>query len=140
MGIFLGLGSNLGRKSDNLKKAIVLLNECGVRTIKQSKVHNTKAVSKVPQPDFANQVIEVATKHSPEKLLKIIKLIERQMGRDRTRPKRKGAELPRPGAQRPDRRLDVEQFHYVQQFRPPRRRLRGAGRRAGNVEETPDVR
>lgn len=95
MGIFLGLGSNLGRKADNLKKAISLLNECGVRTIKQSKVHKTAPISKVPQPDFLNQVIEVATQHSPQKLLQIIKQIERQMGRDRTQKKRSGYERPR---------------------------------------------
>ena len=97
MGIFLGLGSNLGRKSQNLKTAITLLNECGVQTIKQSHIHKTIAVSRVPQPDFANQVIEIQTQHSPQKLLQIIKLIENQMGRkrDRTRPKRPGSELPR---------------------------------------------
>lgn len=95
MGIFLALGSNLGRKSDNLKKAIKLLEECGVRTIKQSKVYITKPISKVQQPDFANQAIEVETQHKPEKLLKIIKLIEKQMGRDRSKPKRTGYERPR---------------------------------------------
>ena len=95
MGIYLGLGSNLGRKSQNLKKAIFLLNECGVQTIKQSKIHHTAPVSKVLQPDFANQVIEVETQHDPEKLLQIIKLIEHQMGRDRTHKKRIGAERPR---------------------------------------------
>ncbi len=95
MGIYLGLGSNLGQKSINLKKAISLLNECGVQTIKQSHIHKTIAVSKVPQPDFANQVIEVKTQHDPKKLLQIIKLIERQMGRDRSKPKRSGYERPR---------------------------------------------
>lgn len=95
MGIFLALGSNLGRKSDNLKKAMKLLEECGVRTIKQSKVYITKPISKVQQPDFANQAIEVETQHKPEKLLKIIKLIEKQMGRDRSKPKRTGYERPR---------------------------------------------
>jgi 2-amino-4-hydroxy-6-hydroxymethyldihydropteridine diphosphokinase len=95
MAIFLGLGSNLGNKSQNLKTAIKLLDECGVKTIKQSKVHITEAVSKVTQPDFANQVIEVATQHDPKKLLQIIKLIEHQMGRDRTHKKRPGYERPR---------------------------------------------
>jgi len=95
MSIFLGLGSNLGNKSQNLKTAIKLLDECGVRTIKQSKVHITDPVSKVPQPKFANQVIEIKTEHDPKKLLQIIKLIERQMGRDRSKPKRKGYERAR---------------------------------------------
>lgn len=95
MGIYLGLGSNLGRKSDNLKKAIKLLDECGVKTIKQSKIYITDPISKVPQPKFANQVIEVQTQHPPQKLLQIIKLIERQMGRKRNKPKRAGYERPR---------------------------------------------
>lgn len=95
MGIYLGLGSNLGQKSQNLKTAILLLSECGVQAIKQSKVRKTTAISAVPQPDFVNQVIEVKTQHDPKKLLQIIKLIEQQMGRDRSHKKRSGYERPR---------------------------------------------
>ncbi|MFC1600107.1 2-amino-4-hydroxy-6-hydroxymethyldihydropteridine diphosphokinase, partial [Patescibacteria group bacterium] len=42
-----------------------------------------------------NQVIEVRTAHDPKKLLQIIKMIEREMGRDRTQKKRRGYERPR---------------------------------------------
>lgn len=95
MGIFLALGSNLGNRKNNLQKAIKLLNECGVNTVKKSKIRQTKAVSKVKQPDFLNMCIKVVTQHNPQKLLKVIHLIEKEIGRDRSKLKRKGYERPR---------------------------------------------
>lgn len=95
MGIYLALGTNLGRRKQNLEKAMKLLEECGVRIKKQSKIYETEAVSKVEQPDFFNMCIKVETKHNPQKLLRIIKMIEAEMGRDRSKPKRKGYERAR---------------------------------------------
>ncbi|MFC1810966.1 2-amino-4-hydroxy-6-hydroxymethyldihydropteridine diphosphokinase [Patescibacteria group bacterium] len=92
---YLALGSNLGKRPQNLKKAIELLKECGVKILKSSKIHETKPVSRILQRKFLNQCLEVETKHNPQKLLKICQLIEGQMGRDRIVKKRKYHEKPR---------------------------------------------
>ena len=52
---YLSLGSNLGRRKNNLRLAQRLLEECGVHIEKSSKIYETKAVSKIPQGDFMNQ-------------------------------------------------------------------------------------
>lgn len=46
-------------------------------------VYETQAWGMTDQPDFLNQVLEVATTLSPEELLEQIKQIEQQMGRER---------------------------------------------------------
>lgn len=92
---YLSLGSNLGKRPNNLKKAQKLLEECGVHIKKASKIYETNAVSRVKQGKFLNMCIEVQTMHSPQKLLAICQLIEKQMGRKRLKPKRAGYEKPR---------------------------------------------
>lgn len=92
---YLALGSNLGQRPQNLKKARKLLEECGVKILKSSKIYETKPVSRISQRKFFNQCLEVETKHNPQKLLKICRFIERQMGRDHTVKKRAGSEKPR---------------------------------------------
>jgi 2-amino-4-hydroxy-6-hydroxymethyldihydropteridine diphosphokinase len=92
---YLSLGSNLGNRPNNLKKAQQLLEECGVYLKKASKIYETEPVSRVPQGKFLNMCIEVQTKHGPQKLLKICQLIEKQMGRIRASAKRAGYEQPR---------------------------------------------
>ncbi len=92
---YLSLGSNLGNRPNNLKKAQQLLEECGVHIKKTSKIYETNAVSRIKQGKFLNMCIKVHTKHSPQKLLKICQLIERQMGRIRASAKRAGYEKPR---------------------------------------------
>lgn len=81
---YLGLGSNLGNRRENLKKAISLLKEEGVKILKKSKVMQTAPVGYKDQPDFLNQVIKVETELAPFQLLKTVKMIEKKMGRKKT--------------------------------------------------------
>jgi 2-amino-4-hydroxy-6-hydroxymethyldihydropteridine diphosphokinase len=92
---YLALGSNLGMRPHNLKKAKILLEECGIKILKVSKIYETKAVSRISQRNFLNQCIEVKTDHDPKKLLSICQIIEKQMGRKRLQPKKSGSEKPR---------------------------------------------
>lgn len=92
---YLSLGSNQKRRKDNLKKALKLLKECGITINKQSSIFDNKAISKVSQRNYLNQCIEIETNFPPEKLLQIIKLIEKQMGRIRSKRKRSGYEKSR---------------------------------------------
>lgn len=92
---YLSLGTNLGFRKRNLKKAQKLLEECGVHIKKASKIYETKAVSRIQQPKFLNQALKVQTRHSPQKLLNICQSVESQMGRKKPKPKRINYELPR---------------------------------------------
>tara|TARA_B100000470_G_C19524550_1_gene273333 strand:+ start:51 stop:557 length:507 start_codon:yes stop_codon:yes gene_type:complete len=88
--VFLGLGSNLGDRLQNINLAVDLLAECGVITSRVSSVWETVPVPS-GQPLFFNACIEVSTFLSPEKLLDIVKHIEHVVGR---RPSKHWA--PRP--------------------------------------------
>jgi len=86
MKYFLGLGSNLGAKRKNLTQALGLLAQGGVRVMHASSLYRTQPVDDTEQPWFYNQVIEVSTSLNPYGLLRLIKGIEKRMGRKPTRP------------------------------------------------------
>jgi 2-amino-4-hydroxy-6-hydroxymethyldihydropteridine diphosphokinase len=81
---YLSLGSNIGEREKNLKKAISFLKKKGIKILEKSKVLETKPVGYKNQPDFLNQVIKVETNLSPFELLKTVKIIEREIGRKKT--------------------------------------------------------
>ena len=83
MKVFLGLGSNIGDKQDNLKRTIALLSEF-VDVIKKSSVYETEPIGYKEQDDFVNMVVEVTTRLTPEELLFFVKEIEKKMGRKKT--------------------------------------------------------
>lgn len=80
---FIGMGSNIGDKSSNLKNALEKLEEAGLTITKQSSILKTEPWGGVEQDDFANQVIQVETWWTSEKLLKTLLAIELDMGRVR---------------------------------------------------------
>lgn len=86
MRYFLGLGSNLGNKRKNLAQALGLLAQDGVRILHASSLYRTQPVDHTEQPWFYNQVIEVSSCLDPYDLLRLIKGIEKRMGRKPTRP------------------------------------------------------
>jgi 2-amino-4-hydroxy-6-hydroxymethyldihydropteridine diphosphokinase len=80
--VYIGLGSNLGDKNKNIKKAIKLIKEKKIANkIKCSSFHKTKPAGVKNQPEFINAVIGGTTTLSPLTLLKELKIIERDMGR-----------------------------------------------------------
>ncbi|MDP8217802.1 MAG: 2-amino-4-hydroxy-6-hydroxymethyldihydropteridine diphosphokinase [Candidatus Theseobacter exili] len=79
---YIGLGSNLGDRHDNLKNA--------VRRIENTRKVNLKALSSIYEsrpeggkagPDFLNAVAAIETDLSIEELLENTELIEKSMGR-----------------------------------------------------------
>lgn len=81
--VFISLGSNLGDRAENLKKALHAI-ELDVGTIvKRSSQYETKPWGNSNQPDFFNQVILVHSAKSPEDCLFALSAIEQQMGRKR---------------------------------------------------------
>jgi 2-amino-4-hydroxy-6-hydroxymethyldihydropteridine diphosphokinase len=82
--VYLSLGSNLGKKGENLQKALVDLERWGVKIIRSSKIYKTEPVGKKDQPWFYNMAVLAETGLSPEELLKAATMIELSLGRIKT--------------------------------------------------------
>lgn len=82
-GIYLLLGTNLGEREENLAQARNLVEEAGIRVLRESSVYETAAWGIEDQPGFLNQVVEVKTELSPLALLERLLSIEEEMGRVR---------------------------------------------------------
>jgi len=78
--VYLGLGSNLGARQANLKRAIERLAE-KLKIEQASSIYETEPVSYRQQPTFLNVVCRAATELSPCKLLHLAKEIEDALGR-----------------------------------------------------------
>lgn len=78
--VYLGLGSNLGDRRQNLKKALEYLSQ-RLRITNKSSVYQTEPIGNTHQPEFINMVLEAKTMLKPNDLLLLIKGIERKMGR-----------------------------------------------------------
>jgi 2-amino-4-hydroxy-6-hydroxymethyldihydropteridine diphosphokinase len=79
--VYLGLGSNLGRRSRNLSAARRRLRQKGARILRQSRVIQTEPWGLSDQPRFLNQVVEVDWSGTPRQLLKAVKQVEDAGGR-----------------------------------------------------------
>lgn len=85
--VYLGIGSNLGDRGENIKTAVALLKETGVTVLKISTIVETDPVGGPPgQGRFFNGVLKVQTHLSPQTLLERLKSIERRLGRVVTGP------------------------------------------------------
>ncbi len=78
--VYLSLGANLGDRLDQLRQALNHLRAWG-SVEKTSPCYETKPVGFMDQPDFLNLACLFTTQLSPDDLLKNLKLIEQQMGR-----------------------------------------------------------
>jgi len=85
--IYLSLGSNIGDREANLRKAVELLEALDVHVLRASRIYETEPVDYVDQAWFLNQVVEAETALFPMQLLTRIARIERELGRTRTVPK-----------------------------------------------------
>jgi 2-amino-4-hydroxy-6-hydroxymethyldihydropteridine diphosphokinase len=77
---YLGLGSNLGDRLENLRQAVELLDDRGIRVIRSSRVYETDPVGP-PQPDYLNAVLEAETDLPPRHLLRRCQEVEEELGR-----------------------------------------------------------
>lgn len=80
--IYLGLGSNMGDKQQNLAHAIALIAETEqINVTQQSSIYITAPWGKTDQDAFLNQVIEIETELMPLALLHVLQKIEIKLGR-----------------------------------------------------------
>lgn len=77
---YLGLGTNLGDRADNLRNALSRLRQIGeVEAV--SRVYESEPVGFREQPDFWNLAARIRTKCEPKELFFRVKQIERELGR-----------------------------------------------------------
>ena len=88
--IYIGIGSNLGNRIENITKAKYFLDLNGINITKSSSYYESLSWPDPNKPKFINIVVQSNTKASPEKLLKIFKSIEKKLGR-----KKKSKNSPR---------------------------------------------
>ena len=102
---YLGLGSNLGRREDNLAAAMRGLHraesspEADIQVLRASSIYETAPWGLETQPDFLNSALEISTRLTPIGLLTWAKAVEKKMGR-------------RPAARNAPRVIDVDILLY----------------------------
>lgn len=82
--IYIGIGSNLHNREGNCERALILLDENGIKVKKRSSMIETEPCGIKDQPKFVNMAVEAESDHTPEELLEIIKKIEKDIGREPT--------------------------------------------------------
>lgn len=81
--VYLSIGTNIGEREDNLRRAVRLLAE-QVKVETVSAVYETAAVGFTDQADFLNITVHVKTALSPLAMLDVCQAIENELGRVRT--------------------------------------------------------
>ena len=82
--VYLSLGSNIGDREGNLRKAVERLAAQEIRMLHASRIYETEPVDYKDQAWFLNQVVEAETALFPMQLLTRIGRVERELGRRRT--------------------------------------------------------
>ncbi|KAI7822649.1 Dihydropteroate synthase-like protein [Gamsiella multidivaricata] len=81
--VYLALGSNMGDSAANLTNALKMLEQGeNVRVVDTSFMYETPPMYVTDQPPFLNAACKIKTDLAPKDLLKKIKEIEAEMGRD----------------------------------------------------------
>lgn len=80
---YLSLGSNLGDREDNIKKAIELLSERAGQVVSISKNYETKPDGFISENNFINMALCLETSLNALQLLDLCEEIEKIIGRER---------------------------------------------------------
>lgn len=103
--LYIGLGTNLGNKAENIKKAIVSLsNKLGQFTA-LSSIYQSEPWGFESDDQFFNLVIEFKTDFKPLKVLSITQEIEKELGR-----------LPKKGDSYESRIIDIDILLFEDQI------------------------
>ena len=82
--VYLGIGSNLGNRLQNIERAIEALKAHQIQILKPSTIIETDPVGNSKQNKFLNAVLKTETSHPPQALLKILQSIEKELLRVKT--------------------------------------------------------
>ena len=82
---YVGLGSNIENRLEYLKKATREIdNNENCKVIKLSSIYESKPFGEKNQANFLNAVAKIETNLSPQEFFRLIKKIERKLGRKET--------------------------------------------------------
>ena len=112
--VYLGLGSNLGDKEENIRKAITLINEQIGTVVRQSALFYSEPWGFESENQFVNAAICVSTTLTPHEVLKANKRIERLLGKTEahaTERKTQNSNL-QPQTTYHDRPIDIDILLY----------------------------
>jgi len=85
---YVGLGSNLGKRGQTIRRALALLHEEGrLEVVAVSALRETDPVGYEPQPRFLNGVAAIRTDLDARALLHRLQAVELELGRDRSGPR-----------------------------------------------------
>jgi len=79
--VYLSIGSNLGNRIHFLEKSKYLLEAHDVKIVKASRYYETESWPDTSFPKFINSVLFIKTKLNQFELFKLIKFIEKKLGR-----------------------------------------------------------
>ena len=96
--VYLGIGSNMGNRKENIEKAMAYLSQ-KLRITEKSSVYDTEPVGNQEQPRFLNMVCQVKTMLKAVDLLVLAKAIECKLGR-------------MPGKKNSPRPMDIDILFY----------------------------
>lgn len=85
--VYIGLGTNIGNKKENLQVARDYITNNLISIIQESSIDETEPVDFLDQPVFLNQVIKASTSLEPAELLEKLQQIEVIMGKKIKVPK-----------------------------------------------------
>lgn len=81
---YIGLGSNMGDRKQNLFHALKCMKQQGIVVEALSSVYETEPQGLADQSWFFNMAARIGTTESPGELLKTLQAVEKQMGRVRS--------------------------------------------------------
>jgi 2-amino-4-hydroxy-6-hydroxymethyldihydropteridine diphosphokinase len=79
--VYIGIGSNMGERERNCRRAVEMLGEKGIRVVKMSSAYETAPWGVEDQPGYMNMAVMASTDLGPHELLSALKDIEKRMGR-----------------------------------------------------------
>ena len=111
--VYLGLGSNLGQKEENIQRAIALINEQSGTVVRQSALFYSEPWGYESDNQFVNAAILVTTTLTPRQLLKATQRIERQLGKTTAHATQRPSDINhQPSALYHDRPIDIDILTY----------------------------
>jgi 2-amino-4-hydroxy-6-hydroxymethyldihydropteridine diphosphokinase len=79
--VYIGIGSNIGDREANVRRAVSLLNDRDINLVRLSSLVETEPWGIRNQPAFINAVAEMETSLEPMDLLNTLREIEKLLGR-----------------------------------------------------------
>ncbi|KAL9686644.1 hypothetical protein QQ045_031037 [Rhodiola kirilowii] len=79
--VVIALGSNVGDRVRNFDEALQLMKTSGIQVTRHGCLYETAPAYVTDQPHFLNSAVRGVTKHGPHELLRVLKKIEKDLGR-----------------------------------------------------------